>query len=247
MPRMTLAELPAFLLSIAAEYARDECWPWPRAKNDRGYGQTRVDGRLRYVHILSYEAFVGPIPAGLEIDHRCHDPQTCVGGIRCPHRPCFNFRHLKAVTSQENSRRSVPRFRTHCPNGHPYDEKNTARSKSGRRVCRKCRSAKGAAWKKAQRAARGPIPPKTHCSNGHLFDEQNTYVDAGGHRHCRACKRDHMRRARGYRGAPAACPKGHPYDDQNTYIVPTTGHRQCRACKRERMAIARSESKNGAP
>lgn len=242
MPR-TLADIPALLLEKAVGYGEDECWPWPHGKNDRGYGQVRVEGKPRYVHILSHLLFVGPIPDGYEIDHRCHDPRTCVGGNACPHRPCFNFRHLKAVTSQENSRRSVPRFRTHCPQGHPYDEANTAWSKDGRRACRKCRVTRNVARKKAQRAARGPIPPKTHCKNGHPFDEENTHINAEGRRSCRTCKRDYMRRVNGYKGSPTACPKGHPYDEGNTYIVPATGHRQCRKCSREREAARRAALK----
>jgi len=238
-----MSDIPALLLEKAALFDENDCWVWDGTKNDMGYGIIRIERKTRYVHILSHLAFIGTIPAGYQVDHRCHDPRTCVGGRACPHRPCFNYRHLKAVTPQENAARSVPRFRTHCPQGHPYDEANTAISKSGGRVCRKCRSAKAVARKKAQRAARGPIPPKTHCVNGHLFDEQNTFVDTNGHRHCRVCKRDHMRKVNGYKGPVENCPQGHPYDEANTYVVPATGHRQCRACKRERMAKARTSQK----
>lgn len=165
------------------------------AKNDMGYGQIRIDGELHYVHILSHELFVGEIPDGYEVDHRCHDPHACIGGPACPHRPCFNFRHLKAVTGAENSARSVSRVRTQCPQGHPYDEANTAYYK-GHRVCRKCHSARQVARKKAQRAERGPIPPKTHCKNGHPLSGDNLHVTPEGHRRCRACKREHMARVR---------------------------------------------------
>jgi hypothetical protein len=238
----TLADVPAFLLAKAEScgYGEDECWPWPGAKNDKGYGQLRVDGRPQYVHILSHEVFIGPIPEDFEVDHRCHDPHSCAGGPACPHRPCFNFRHLKAVTSLENTRRSTWTARTHCPHGHPYDEVNTGRGKNGRRFCKKCHAIGSVTRKQVQRAERGLIPPKTHCKNGHPFDDANTYITPAGHRKCRACRRDHMRSVHGYRGPVTHCPQGHPYDDQNTYIVPSTGHRQCRACNRDRMTSARS-------
>jgi hypothetical protein len=239
----TMGDIPALLLAKAAGFGEDDCWIWGGAKNDMGYGMIRIEGKARYTHILAYTAFVGPIPDGHQVDHRCHDPRNCVGGPACPHRPCFNFRHLKAVTPQENSARSVPRYRTHCPQGHPYDEANTAASANGGRVCRKCHSARNVARKKAERLARGPVPPKTHCVNGHLFDEENTHVDQNGHRRCRTCKRDHMRKVNGYRGPAEACPQGHPYDEVNTYVVPATGHRQCRACQRERMAKLRDSRK----
>lgn len=41
---------------------------------------------------------------------------------------------------------SIPR--THCANGHPYDEKNTIYRADGRRVCKKCKWAR----EKAQRS-----------------------------------------------------------------------------------------------
>lgn len=36
--------------------------------------------------------------------------------------------------------RRVPRHKTHCPQGHPYDDENTYISPDGRRMCRACRN-----------------------------------------------------------------------------------------------------------
>ncbi|MBB4935685.1 hypothetical protein F4561_006594 [Lipingzhangella halophila] len=172
--------LPRLMSRISVQ---DDCWEWTGAKNNSGYGQLRVNDRAAYTHRLAYEMFVGSIPEGLVIDHLCRNPACC------------NPDHLEPVTSGENTRRGEPARRTHCPAGHVYDEQNTGRYANGRRYCRSCHRARQSARKKAQREARGPLPPKAECKNGHPFDEANTYTDRHGYRHCRACKREHMRRS----------------------------------------------------
>lgn len=42
--------------------------------------------------------------------------------------------------------------KTHCPKGHPYDERNTLRY-YGRRRCRTCQLAYQAAWRARRREA----------------------------------------------------------------------------------------------
>jgi hypothetical protein len=78
-----------------------------------------------------YELHVGPIPEGLDLDHLCRV------------RACCNPDHLEPVTRSENLRRAVGignqwSSRSACSNEHPYTEENTARDKSGARVCRQC-------------------------------------------------------------------------------------------------------------
>lgn len=70
------------------------CWVWTGALSAKGYGQIRLPGgSTAYTHRESYVEFVGPIPAGLHIDHLCRN------------RSCFNPDHLEPVTPQENARR----------------------------------------------------------------------------------------------------------------------------------------------
>lgn len=100
------------------------CWLWS-ASNDGGAGYGRFPKNPtgeRQAHRTAYAMFCEPIPAGLEIDHRCNVPA------------CVNPDHLEAVTRQENMRRASKigltfggpangarqRAKTHCPQGHEY-------------------------------------------------------------------------------------------------------------------------------
>ena len=55
-----------------------------------GYGQFRVGRRKFYAHRYAWEQTNGPIPAGMVIDHTCHE------------RSCVNLEHLRSVTRQQN-------------------------------------------------------------------------------------------------------------------------------------------------
>lgn len=91
----------------------DGCWLWCGAIFPAtGYGAYRVDGQTRTAHSVAYEALVGPVPAGLEIDHLCRT------------RPCVRPKHLEPVTHRENMRR-YSAAKTHCVNGHLRTPENT--------------------------------------------------------------------------------------------------------------------------
>jgi hypothetical protein len=119
------------------EVAESGCWPWTAYVNPWGYGMFRVASResMRLAHRVAYELFVGPIRAGLEVDHLCKV------------RNCVNPAHLEPVTQAENMRRSeLPARRgvhnaskAACPQGHPYDVGNTYLTPNGDRQCRTCR------------------------------------------------------------------------------------------------------------
>ena len=120
---MTGLALPANLVTrIDAE---GDCWLWIGQIDPNGYG--RLSGQL--AHRRVYEALVGPIQQGLELDHLCRV------------RHCVNPDHAEPVSGRLNRLRSfgwgMNARKTHCINGHPFDEANTYMV--GRmRQCRAC-------------------------------------------------------------------------------------------------------------
>lgn len=103
----------------------DGCWrPANRPKAD-GYCRTMIGGRFVSIHRLMYISLIGPVPPGLELDHLCRN------------RWCCSPLHLEAVTHKVNMERGAHALKTHCPQGHPYDEANTYVHR-GERQCKRC-------------------------------------------------------------------------------------------------------------
>ncbi|MFS0715506.1 HNH endonuclease [Arthrobacter sp. 1P04PC] len=67
-----------------------ECWEWTGRKNTKGYGALCVSGKQVKAHRFSYETYVGPIPAGAQIDHRCHN------------KACVKPAHLRLASHKQN-------------------------------------------------------------------------------------------------------------------------------------------------
>lgn len=100
------------------------CWEWEGYINPDGYAAYQGSVAKKFC-----ELFHGKLPDGWTTDHLCRN------------RACVNPFHLEGVLHIINVRRGttgiVNRSKTHCPNNHPYDDKNT-RKINGRRVCRIC-------------------------------------------------------------------------------------------------------------
>lgn len=123
------------------------CWTYDGARNDHGYGQIKVNGKLQYAHRVAYELFVGPIPDGLELDHLCRNPA------------CFRPSHLEAVTHRENALRgespgAIATRTGRCMRGHELTDDNVWLSGGTHRQCRTCGSERNRQWYRVNR------PPK---------------------------------------------------------------------------------------
>lgn len=116
--------------------ASGDCWIW-MADRVNGYGRFHVDGTTRVVaHRWSYEALVGEVPAGLQLDHLCRN------------RSCVNPDHLEPVTDVENQRRGsspsgINHRKSRCRRGHPFEGDNLWVDSHGHRHCRECQRAQG--------------------------------------------------------------------------------------------------------
>jgi hypothetical protein len=81
------------------------CWNWTGSKIKFGYGRMGVDGRTYCTHRLSYQVFVGDIPEGLCVCHKCDNPS------------CINPVHLFLGTHSENMLDAYRKGRVSPPEG----------------------------------------------------------------------------------------------------------------------------------
>jgi len=99
------------------EKASDNCWYWRGAIGKNGYGRFSRNP-IHLAHRWAYEAVIGAIPDGLQLDHLCR------------HRDCVNPAHLEPVTNRQNWERgaspSAVAYRTNrCNRGHEFTPENT--------------------------------------------------------------------------------------------------------------------------
>lgn len=89
--------------------------------------------------------------------------------------------------------------KSHCSQGHPFDEENTYIDPKGYWQCRTCRRERMQLRREEEEKTTGPPnSEKTHCPRGHEYTEENTFwmksktSRSGYSRACRECNRLNM-------------------------------------------------------
>lgn len=136
------------------------CHLWTRGLDRDGYGRFWHAGRVVAAHRYAYEQALGPIPAGLELDHRCTV------------RHCVNPAHLDAVDHRTNVLRSTGpsarnAARRQCRNGHDLTDPANVHTSyppshpNGMRKCRACNRGYARRAREKQLAPVVALTPRT--------------------------------------------------------------------------------------
>jgi hypothetical protein len=121
------------------------CWIWTDTLDRKGYARLSMyiaekkHYNPRLAHRISYETYVEPIPAGMNVLHRCDTPA------------CVNPHHLFVGSQADNIEDMVRKRRhwsakmTHCKNGHELTQENVRiEGKNKIRRCKACEKTKKA-------------------------------------------------------------------------------------------------------
>lgn len=129
-----LGVLPSFIRELTQVDDETGCWLWCGSRFSTGYGLISYD-RLWKAHRLVWTLVNGEIPPNIQVCHKCDTP------------PCINPNHLFLGTAKQNQQDKAAKGRhwqqkkTHCPKGHPYDDRNTYHP-PGAPSARQCRTCK---------------------------------------------------------------------------------------------------------
>jgi hypothetical protein len=156
---------------------KSPCWPWPTSRKD-GYATTEIAGNKILVHRWLFEQLRGPIPKKATLDHLCRT------------RNCANPWHCEPVSLRVNILRGISPIaenaaKTHCPQGHPYNKKNTRHYQrpdgTWMRTCLNCERDR-VDQRREERHARGGAQwgkgeVRVYCLMGHRHRNEKTAIE----------------------------------------------------------------------
>lgn len=91
---------------LAKVLKSDDCWLWIGARYRNGYGAFNIGGRNQCAQRAAWILFVGLIPDGTFVLHRCDNP------------PCVNPEHLFLGTPKDNTQDMVQKGRSTAGEKH---------------------------------------------------------------------------------------------------------------------------------
>ena len=94
------------ILAKRSEPTANGCIEYTGYISNKGYGRFYKKGKYVFAHRVTYEEFVGPIPDGMCVIHKCDNTR------------CINPDHLTLGTSAENTRDKVDKGRHPVGNDH---------------------------------------------------------------------------------------------------------------------------------
>ena len=100
---MELNNVKSRLLSKIVIDLATGCWNWVGGKGNNGYGRIRINDKFYLPHRASYVIFVGDIPEGMCVCHKCDNPS------------CINPEHLFVGTRNDNMQDALRKGRLKIP------------------------------------------------------------------------------------------------------------------------------------
>lgn len=85
------------------------CWEWKGALRS-GYGAIKLNGKVYGAHRISYQTFIGEIPEGFQVCHKCDN------------KKCINPEHLFVGTNSDNMIDCLMKGRIKIPDGKKFEK-----------------------------------------------------------------------------------------------------------------------------
>jgi predicted XRE-type DNA-binding protein len=109
-PERFKAKLDIFSPAPVHQPSLGNCWEWKGSKNNTGYGKSSLKSKPMLCHRISHVLFIGPIPPGAQVLHKCDNPACCrpahlfLGNHRSNMKDMWAKRRHQSNRGEENGR-----------------------------------------------------------------------------------------------------------------------------------------------